>query len=75
MSYISTHYSQTSLSLSRHGDMLYLQERGGGLGSEDMDTGPNQSDAGNSQIVEEDEVDKILSKADGRIERKKDPQL
>ena len=40
-----------------------------------MDTGPNQSDAGNSQLVEEDEVDKILSKADGRIERKKDPQL
>ena len=49
---------------------------------EDMDTGSASSSAAagggegsKGQLVEEDEVDKALSKADGRILRKKDPQL
>lgn len=59
--------------------MLYLQESGsGGQLSEDMDTGGTttaSSEGSKGQLVEEDEVDKVLSKADGRIMRKKDPQL
>ena len=64
----------------RHGDMLYLQESGSGSQlSEEMDTGSASAAASGEgskgQVVEEDEVDKVLSKADGRIMRKKDPQL
>ena len=66
----------------RHGDMLYLQESGsGGQLSEEMDTGsptssaPAGGEGSKGQVVEEDDVDKVLSKADGRIVRKKDPQL
>ena len=72
----------------RHGDMLYLQESDSGgqpsSSSEDMDTGsgsssgaaaPASGEGSKGQQVEEDEVDKVLSKADGRIMRKKDPQL
>lgn len=67
--------------------MLYLQESGSGSqlsSSEDMDTGSGSSsgvavlassEGSKGQQVEEDEVDKVLSKADGRIIRKKDPQL
>ena len=68
--------------------MLYLQESGSGgqpsSSSEDMDTGsgsssgaaaPASGEGSKGQQVEEDEVDKVLSKADGRIIRKKDPQL
>ena len=59
----------------RHGDMLYLQESGSGQLSEDMDTESATGERSKGQLVEEDEVDKVLSKADGRIMRKKDPQL
>ena len=63
--------------------MLYLQESSSGSQLlEDMDTGSASSSAAagggegsKGQLVEEDEVDKALSKADGRILRKKDPQL
>ena len=59
--------------------MLYLQESGsGGQLSENMDTGSTAAAGGEGskgEVVEEDEVDKVLSKADGRIMRKKDPQL
>jgi hypothetical protein len=67
--------------------MVYLQESGlgGQPSSEDMDTGSGSasssaaagasSEGSKGQLVEEDEVDKVLSKVDGRIIRKKDPQL
>ena len=58
---------------SRHGDMLYLQERQDGLKSEFTDSGGNEVKS--QQDVEEDEVDRTLSKMDGRIVRKKDSQL
>ena len=52
--------------------MLYLQENTSGLRSKVMDL---DALAEKGPEVEEDEVDQILSKADGRILRKKDPQL
>ena len=55
--------------------MLYLQESSSGLGSEVMETDTGEPDTVKSQEVEENEVDKVLSKADGRIVREKDPQL
>lgn len=55
--------------------MLYLQESGSGLLSEAMDTESTSGEGSKGQLVEEDEVDKVLSKEDGRIVRKKDPQL
>ena len=56
---------------SSHGDMLYLQERKDGLGSEFTDLGKKNG----LKEVEEDEVDKLLSKMDGRVVRQKDSQL
>ena len=69
----STHCSTHCPSHYRHGDMLYLQERQDGLRSEFTDTGGNEVKS--QQDVEEDEVDRVLSKMDGRIVRKKDSQL
>ena len=77
MTQMCLHKFSLSLSLlqCRHGDMLYLQESSSGLGSEVMETDAGEPDTVKSQEVEENEVDKVLSKADGRIVREKDPQL
>jgi hypothetical protein len=61
--------SQLVGSILKHGDLIYLIKTG------DFNSNAN-NDAGNSQIIsEEDEVDKILSKQDGRIQRQRDEQL
>ena len=51
----------------RHGDMLYLSEKSG-------DSGGGGGGWG-SVAVEEDEVDRELGRRDGKIQRKRDPQL
>ena len=56
----------------RHGDMIYLEHK--------IDLSTLVSVAGTSGdllsgSVEEDEIDKILKKKDGKIYREKDPQL
>lgn len=54
--------------------MLYLQESSEPV-SGGINIGNGGSDSGKGQEVDEDEVDKVLAKTDGRIVRKKDPQL
>ena len=46
-----------------------------GTGSSSSAAAPTSGEGSKGQQVQEDEVDKVLSKADGRIIRKKDPQL
>lgn len=51
----------------RHGDMLYLSEKSGNSGVGGGGWG--------SAAVEEDEVDRELGRRDGKIQRRRDPQL
>ena len=62
-----THSSPHLLTSLRHGDMLYLSEKSG-------DSGGGGGGWG-SVAVEEDEVDRELGRRDGKIQRKRDPQL
>jgi nuclear protein localization family protein 4 len=62
---LDVHLSEIPL---RHGDMIYLEQK---VTSASVDSGVYVSH-GN---VEEDEIDKRLKKKDGKIHRKKDPQL
>jgi hypothetical protein len=56
----------------RHGDMLYLTEK------KTLDSFPvlaTSLPAVAEVKVEEDDVDKLLATRDGRVHRKKDPQM
>ena len=59
-------HTHTTHSL-RHGDMLYLSEKSGNSGVGGGGWG--------SAAVEEDEVDRELGRRDGKIQRRRDPQL
>lgn len=54
---------------NRHGDMIYLAEKTSRVSEKE-----EGSSAMASQVLE-DEVDKILAAKDGKIQRKRDPQL
>ena len=58
------------LGVIRHGDMLYLTER------KSLDPSPMESPMAPQEVkVQEDEVDVLLAGMDGRVHRKKDPQM
>ncbi len=62
-------------SSGRHGDMLFLSEQNSGV---EVDGGGKEGKgqmAPPTPAVAEDEVDKVLAQKDGKIYRKKDPQL
>ena len=66
----------SSLSLFRsHGDMLYLVDNAGGVVADN--TAQVAPPTSNPPVtgVKEDEVDQVLAKLDGKVYRKKDPQL
>ena len=65
VSWLLCHVVYYPCTLTRHGDMLYLSETGGSDQKKEELTGD----------VAEDEIDRLLRKKDGMIQRKRDPQL
>ena len=54
---------------NRHGDMIYLAEKSSRVSEQEVGS------AAVAREVREHEVDKILAAKDGKIQRKRDPQL